>query len=69
MHIYYKDYISGLPKTPTGTHVRQNGSDTSYYSFHTKPMTWYEAMASCRQEGGTLKHIRIEIIHGSQNVF
>lgn len=51
MQIYDKDYISGLPKTPTGTHVRQNGNDTSYYSFHTKPMTWYEAMASCRQEG------------------
>ncbi|XP_063413996.1 uncharacterized protein LOC134696242 [Mytilus trossulus] len=41
---------SRLSQSSHGSHVRQNGSDTSYYSFHAKPLTWNEAKTACRRE-------------------
>ncbi|CAC5387224.1 unnamed protein product [Mytilus coruscus] len=42
--------IVDLSKSSHGSHVRQNGSDTSYYSFHAKPLNWYDAYTACRSE-------------------
>ncbi|VDI33849.1 Hypothetical predicted protein, partial [Mytilus galloprovincialis] len=41
---------SHLSQSSHGSHVRQNGSDTSYYSFHAKPLSWNEAKTACRRE-------------------
>ncbi|XP_052076434.1 mannose-binding protein C-like isoform X2 [Mytilus californianus] len=46
----YNTTCQNVPKYPSGSFMRTAGSKTSYYTFHGKATTWYDAVETCKKE-------------------
>lgn len=55
----YNTSCKNVPLCPSNGVTRDQGTTTFCYTFHTQPMTWYEAASLCRQQGATTSLVTI----------